>query len=299
MLQGAAWASGRWENDFSDYMSAFEGAMSSVSIHRYPETVCGGATATVARLLDDSAAEGQAASVAAWVARAQGVPLFIGEGNSVSCGGAAGVSDVWASALWALDILFGMASVGVQRWNFHGMPGGPYAVFNFPNPSTEEVEVRPIFYGLLAFSAAAGGASVITNVTTVASTNPFIKCWCVVDSGNRARVVLIHKDMNATTNATVTVVPAAPAASGDATLARGLPDAAKGVHSKWNDGISWGGQTWATTSNGAPAGAAATESVPLAGGAYQLQLPPGSFAVLSLPSASVVGSALPRGAPDS
>ena len=127
---------------------------------------------------------------------------------------AAGVSDVWASSLWALDILFGMASVGVQRWNFHGMPGGPYAVFNFPNPSTEEVEVRPIFYGLLAFSAAAGGASVITNVTTVASTNPFIKCWCVVDSGNRARVVLIHKDMNATANATVTVVPAAPAARG-------------------------------------------------------------------------------------
>jgi hypothetical protein len=265
-------------------MGAFAPTMSSVSIHRYPETACDGGKPTLAGLLDDRAAEQQAASVAGWVATARGVPLYIGEGNSVSCGGAAGVSDVWGAALWALDVLFAMASVGVQRWNFHGMPGGPYAVFNFPSEAAEDVEVRPIFYGLLAFATAAGHRSVLRNVTTVATTNPFIKCWSVVDRNNLTRVVLIHKDVKATANATVTVVPAVSAA-GDAVVMRGLPDAAKGVASKWNDAISLGGLTWATTSNGEPAGAAASERLPPVGGEYTLQLPPASFAILMLPIA--------------
>ena len=36
-------------------------------------------------------------------ARAAGLPLVIGEGNSVSQGGAKNISDVYISALWSLD----------------------------------------------------------------------------------------------------------------------------------------------------------------------------------------------------
>ena len=288
MTQGGTWASTRWAANFDAYLAAFGGTMSSVSIHRYAETVCNHKTATLEGLLADRAAQGEAAGVAAWVgaARQRGVPLYIGEGNSVSCGGAGGVSDVWAAALWALDILFAMASVGVQRWNFHGMPGGPYAVFNFPSAAAEDVEVRPIFYGLLAFAGAAGRRAVLHNVTTLATTNPLIKCWSVVDGDNITRVVLIHKDMNATSNATVSVAPArAPASGDDAVAVRGLPDPSRGVRSKWSDAISWGGLSWASTSSGEPAGAPAAERIPLnaAGDAYILQLPPGSFAVITLP----------------
>jgi hypothetical protein len=288
MIQGGAWCSGRWFSSFSDFMGAFGPTMSSVSIHRYAESVCHGDKATIEGLLADKSAGGEAAGVAGWVALARGVPLFIGEGNSVSCGGAEGVSNVWASALWALDVLFSMAAVGVQRWNFHGMPGGPYAVFSFPDAAAEDVQVRPIFYGLLAFAGAVGQRGVLRNVTTVASTNPFIKCWSVAAAGGATRVVLIHKDMNAAANATVTVVPAA-AAAGDAVLVRGLPDAAKGVHSEWNDGISFEGLSYATTVNGRPAGTRASESVPPgSGGEFTLHLPPGSFAMLTLPAPASV-----------
>ncbi len=38
--------------------------------------------------------------------------------------------------------------------------------------------------------------------TTSITTNPFIKVWYAVDSSGEARVALLHKDMNATANAT-------------------------------------------------------------------------------------------------
>ena len=48
----------------------------------------------------------------ATVAAERGIPLYVGEGNSASCGGSGGVSDVFASALWAVDVLFHAAGEG-------------------------------------------------------------------------------------------------------------------------------------------------------------------------------------------
>ena len=133
MIQGATWCSARWNSDFEDYMNNHAATMSSVSIHRYAETACHGAQPTLAGLLADKASVGLALDVAPYVATADrhGVPAFIGEGNSISCGGFAGVSDVWGAALWVVDTLFNMAAVGIERWNFHGMPGGPCEFFFF------------------------------------------------------------------------------------------------------------------------------------------------------------------------
>ena len=49
--------------------------------------------------------------------------------NSASCEGAKGVSDTFASALWALDTMFDMASVGVDGVNVHMLPGSNYELF--------------------------------------------------------------------------------------------------------------------------------------------------------------------------
>ena len=259
--------------------------MSSVSIHRYAETACRGAKPTMAGLLADKSSLGLAAGVAHYVATAaeHRVPVFIGEGNSISCGGYAGVSDAWGAALWVVDALFAMAAVGIQRWNFHGMPGGPYAVFDFPSEAAEDAQVRPIFYGLLGFARAVGGGRAVQRkVRALASTNPLIKCWAVSTPGGGARVVLIHKDAAASGDATVTITPAGqPSATGS--LVRGLPGA-EGVDSKWDSAISLAGLSWATTLNGVPAGQEVSEPVQVVGGKYQVRLPPASFAVLDLPA---------------
>ncbi len=65
------------------------------------------------------------------VAHRYGLPFRVDELNSVACGGKRGVSDTFASALWAVDSLFEMARVGVSGVNFHMFPGASYALFRF------------------------------------------------------------------------------------------------------------------------------------------------------------------------
>ena len=45
------------------------------------------------------------------------LPFVIGEGNSVSCNGSAGVSDVFASALYAIDASLSALAVNVTHFN--------------------------------------------------------------------------------------------------------------------------------------------------------------------------------------
>ena len=284
-LQGATWCTNDWSADFADYMAAYGRLLTSVSVHRYAGTACHGGKATIAELMADTAAAGEAANVAPAVATAaaHGVPFYIGEGNSVSCGGTTGVSDVWAAAVWAVDVLFNMASVGVSRWNFHGMPHGPYATASWDNVSTDVVEVRPLFYGQLVFAFAAANGAVLMTVTTVASSNSFIKCWAVRTAAGEWRAVVLHKDPAAVENATVTIAPAGARLAGDATLLRALPGPA-GLSSKATDPISWRGLSYATTTDGTPAGTPTSERVAAGGaGEFVFELPPASMAVLILP----------------
>lgn len=87
------------------------------------------------------------------------IPFVVGEGNSASCGGMPGVSDTMTSALWALDFLPGVSKAGGQAMNFHGGPEGPYAAIAFNSSAPGVPTVRPLFYGLLAFSELVGNHS--------------------------------------------------------------------------------------------------------------------------------------------
>lgn len=117
-LRGGTWCTPDWLKDWAGYMSDFGGGMNSVAFHRYPESKCHGSTPTLEGLMAEAATAGVAAATAPLAAAANkaGVAFHIGEGNSVSCGGAAGVSDVFGSALWAVDVLFSMSVINVTRW---------------------------------------------------------------------------------------------------------------------------------------------------------------------------------------
>ena len=68
------------------------------------------------------------------LAHARGLQFRLDEINSAAlrrCLGRTGVSDTFASALWMLDTLFNMASVGVDGVNFHSLPGADYELFTF------------------------------------------------------------------------------------------------------------------------------------------------------------------------
>ena len=134
------------------YASAERSEISLLTQHYYPLSDCHGRSGTAATLLSRATARAAVhrISAAAAAAHAQGVPLRISETNSASCGGIPGVSNTFASALWAVDYLLTGAQYGVSGMNFHGsMTSHCNAYSPLCRTSTSRFVVRPIYYGLL------------------------------------------------------------------------------------------------------------------------------------------------------
>ena len=97
----------------------------AITVHRYPYSQCAAPGArtfpTIARVLSEHATAGMAQTIrpAVALARRAGVPLRLTEMNSVTCGGRSGVSDTFATALWAPDALFEMLGAGAASASIH------------------------------------------------------------------------------------------------------------------------------------------------------------------------------------
>ena len=76
---------------------------------------------TIGRVLSDSAVAGMASSVepAVHLAHRAGLSFRLTEFNSVTCSGLPGVSNAFATALWAPDAVFELLRVGIQGINLH------------------------------------------------------------------------------------------------------------------------------------------------------------------------------------
>ncbi|MES2108252.1 MAG: hypothetical protein V4577_05880 [Bacteroidota bacterium] len=80
------------------------------------------------------------------------LPYRVTECNNVYGGGKQGVSDVFASALWALDTMWILADNGCQGINFHNGIGLHYSPIFSDNG---KLTARPEYYAMLAFRYAA------------------------------------------------------------------------------------------------------------------------------------------------
>ena len=102
---------------------------------------------------------------------AKKIPYRLGETNSCFGGGAKDISDSYASTLWVLDYLNWWAGRHILGLNFHtgdtvnGYPimQANYAVF-VHKPGSREFDIRPMAYGVLAFSQAARGKAMDVKV---------------------------------------------------------------------------------------------------------------------------------------
>ena len=87
-------------------------------------------------------------------AKAAGLPFRMTEGNSCYNAGKPGVSDTFASTLWAADYCLQMASLGCVGVNLHGGANGFYS------PIVGSIEsgftARPEYYGLMLVQQFAG-----------------------------------------------------------------------------------------------------------------------------------------------
>jgi len=251
--------------------------MKSVSYHRYPTTHCNGNTPTLAELLADSSSIGQADSMKAFAQEAisLGLQYWIGETNSASCGGFSGVSDVMGTTLWAVDYMMALAAIGVAGVNYHGGPAGAYTPIGY-DKDPKIPDVRPLYYAMLLFARATSHYSTIQEVKTTTD-NPKIKVWAVKNSGGY-NVVVVHKDISATSAADVTVTGPV-SLTGKASL---LVLEALSVNAK--NGLRFADQTFDGSTDGKIQGTYSPIDVSPSGGAYKISVKPGTIALLELPA---------------
>jgi hypothetical protein len=170
--------------------------LGAVSAHRYPLSACASPASrsypTIARLLSESTTARMARSLlpAVVLADRAGLPLRLTELNSVTCGGRPGVSDAFATALWAPDALFELLKAGVDGVGVHvraGTVNAPFAI------NRGGLDARPFLYGLILFAKALGpgGRLVAAQVDTTRLLH--LKAWAVRGSDGRLNVLLIDK----------------------------------------------------------------------------------------------------------
>ena len=123
-------------------------------VHHYYPLGCPGGTAAqlAATLLSPALAAATAArfNTVASVARIAHAPLWIDETNTAACGGVRGLSDSYASALWAIDFMLTGAEHGVSGMNFHGGLGAScHGYTPLCQVAANEYAAQPVYYGLL------------------------------------------------------------------------------------------------------------------------------------------------------
>jgi hypothetical protein len=192
---------GRWSPEAIAGLLHGEPAMRLLTLHRYPLKNCYTSPPspqypTIAHLLSEYATSGLAAGVRRWVslARAQGRTVRVDELNSAACRGKPGVSNTFASALWASDALFSLADVGVGGVNIHTLPDAAYRLFTFAHAHGHWVaHVEPEYYGLELFAQAAPVGARLVAVSGAPHTRS-LSAWATRAPGGTERLVLIDKD---------------------------------------------------------------------------------------------------------
>jgi len=172
------------------------------------------------------------------------------ETNSIASQGEAGVSNAYASTLWALDYMHWWAMKNSQGLNFHT---GATSVYDpiMPTALSSTYTAEPVAYGIKAFGLGSSGE----NALTVLGSNPNsvnMTAYGVLDPGTgNLFVTIINKEhFTGAQNATVTLNPGANYSGGqmwtlhqtnsDVTATSGvtLGGAAIGGDGSWNGSSS-------------------------------------------------------------
>jgi len=215
--------SSEWVTRFGEEVPAgVRPRLTTLTGHYYAEGPPNDPRVTTERLLKGNAKiAGEIQSIEA-VAKAHGLVYRITEGNSCYRGGKPGMSNAFASALWAGDYMLELASLGCAGVNLHGgrsafltaglgdhTPGmevakTPQAMrIGFYTPIFSEpespVKAMPIFYGMLLANQFAGGVMLEVD-GTIEGVNATAYA---ARSGSGFKVALFNKDESKTLDVSI------------------------------------------------------------------------------------------------
>jgi hypothetical protein len=276
-LAGPATGNFSWLTDLPQFLSA-EPGLRWVTFHRYGLNQCvhNAASPTypsVPHLLTTLASRGFLQGVGKYVAIAHNhhAGFLLDEMNSVTCNGHPGVSNAFASALWAVDALFESARTGVDGIQIHSFQGNSNGLFDFKQVHGRWVgEVHPIYYGMLMFAQAAPPGSRLLQISAPHSGD--LRSWATLARDGTVHVVLINDSVRGASSVRLRV----PIKAASATLIRLQAKSAYATGGVTLGGHGFGAQT--TTGNLAGSNGTTLKSN---AGAYSVTVPSASAAMVT------------------
>jgi hypothetical protein len=252
--------------------------IAAFSGHYYPMCAKNTPAPTVTSLLSTTSRDGEKkrADLVAGLAGPLGVPGILDEGNSVSCEGTDGVSDVFAAALWGVDAQLLYAQEGLKGFYLHSAVAKcgaakplykaytPFCAATDADAAAGKLQVRPVYYSSLLLQQL--GTATFTTVTN----NSLSKLRAyALRNGTQLKLVLV----NVTTAALGTTVQLGQKYTSGNTVALTAPS----LTSK--TGITLGGHF--VGKDGSFAGVAPTP-LSVNGSSLTLNLPAASATVVTL-----------------
>ncbi len=252
--------------------------------HYYPLSSCG-EHPTISELLSPNVRRKESEMLARMVALAHAykTPLRMDETNDISCEGEPGVSNTFASALWALDYTARAMSAGTVGVNFHDLIAQPdaysaLAAHGAAALTAGELTAAPEWYALLAAHTLVGGRPLRTSVAGAAPGE--LTASAVRDPDGKLHLVLVDYDPPGGTQLAVHLhVPRALVGGGVLRLTGPSPAATTGTR--------LGGRTVAP--NGTWTAPSTLPAVYGRAGSLSVQLAPDSAAIVTLAPRSLLG----------
>ena len=172
------------------FASRFKKEVKFLSSHYYAEGPPTDPSMTIERLLSNPKLQQQMDGMRE-VLRETGLPFRLAETNSCYAAGKQGVSDTFASALWAADLMYQLAQNGGMGINFHGGGYGWYTPV--AGTSRHGFVARPVFYGLLLFAEAGPGTLIETTVDSPAGKT--ITAYGLRSDAGKLKVAIFNKSL--------------------------------------------------------------------------------------------------------
>lgn len=266
---------------FARWAPGVAAALSPVLLtgHHYPLGCKQTPAPSIQRLLSPSVRAAEERSLQRYlsISRATGIPFRMDELNSVSCGGTEGISNVFASALWATGYIGRALSAGVTGLNFEGNPAWCRGYSALCAPTIAQLRsgalhAQPLWYALLLARGLTGQRPV--SVHSAASSSDDVSL-----SAFRA------PDGSLTVLAVNAAAPGSPTARLALRVGSGYTSAGvtrlTGPAPEAGSGIALGGRT--VGASGTLGGNPAVEAATAPAGVPTVEVPADSAALITLP----------------
>ncbi len=192
------------------YAEALSQRPAMLTGHHYPLGCAQTPRPTIETLLSAATRGREAQSLATYlsVSQAHSIPLRVDEAGSVSCGGVPGISDTFASALWATGYITQAMAAGVAGINLEGNPTNcaGYTPLCAPSPAAlaaGRVRAQPAWDSLLLTRSLVGFRPLPSTIE--AATTPNLAASAFAGPGRVVKLALVDDELPGARPLAVTV----------------------------------------------------------------------------------------------